>query len=104
MKFYYVYLLRCADKSIYTGFTSNLEKRIIEHKEGKHKNSYTFKRRPLVLEFYQEFLDSEQAIQFEKKIKKWSRSKKEALIKGDFDKLQGFSECRNATHYKYKPE
>ena len=103
MKYYYVYLLRCLDKSIYTGITSNLERRIMEHSEGKHRNSYTFNKRPVTLEYYQEFVDPQEAIQFEKKIKKWSRAKKEALIIGDFDKLQGISECRNATHYKYKP-
>lgn len=104
MKFYYVYLLRCSDKSIYTGITSNLDQRIIEHSEGKYIKCYTFGRRPIELVFYQEFLDSNQAILFEKKIKKWSRSKKEALINGDFDKLQWISECRNATHYKFKPD
>ena len=52
------------------------------------------------LEFYQEFNDVLQAIYFEKKIKGWTRAKKQALIKGDFDMLQMLSECRNSTHYK----
>jgi putative endonuclease len=56
----------------------------------------------LTLEFHQEFNDVLQAIYFEKKIKGWTRLKKQALIKGDFDMLQILSECRNATHYKYK--
>ena len=43
-------------------------------------------------------------IEFEKIIKKWSRVKKEALITEDFNKLQIYSECRNATHFKYNPE
>ena len=38
---------------------------------------------------------------FEKKIKKWTHKKKQALIDGDFNRLQILSECRNATHYKY---
>ncbi|MCH7525729.1 MAG: GIY-YIG nuclease family protein, partial [Bacteroidetes bacterium] len=63
---------------------------------------YTFKRRPLVMVLYQEFNDVLQAIYFEKKIKGWSRAKKEALISGNFDMLQILSECRNASHYKYK--
>lgn len=104
MKFYYVYLLRCSDLSIYVGITSNLDKRIKEHQEGKSKKAYTFSRRPIKLEFYKTFTDPNQAIYFEKKIKKWSRAKKEALINGNFDKLQYLSECRNATHYKYKPK
>ncbi|NER12946.1 GIY-YIG nuclease family protein [Leptobacterium flavescens] len=102
MKFYYVYILRCSDNSLYTGITSNIEKRFSEHQEGKLKNAYTFSRRPLKLEFYQEFMEPEQAIYFEKKIKKWSKEKKEALIRKDFDMLQILSECRNATHFKYK--
>ena len=48
-------------------------------------------------------MEAEQAIYFEKKLKKWSKAKKEALIKGDFDLLQTLAECRNATHHKYKP-
>jgi|TARA_Y100000385_G_scaffold19289_1_gene19227 putative endonuclease len=56
----------------------------------------------LTLVFYQEFNDVLQAIYFEKKIKGWTRLKKQALINGDFDMLQILSECRKATHYKYK--
>ena len=52
--------------------------------------------------FYQEFNDVLQAIYFEKKIKGWTRAKKQALINGNFDMLQMLSERRNATHYKYK--
>ncbi|MCG2432016.1 GIY-YIG nuclease family protein, partial [Aequorivita sp. F64183] len=53
--------------------------------------------------FHQEFNDIEQAIYFEKKIKKWSAQKKRALAYEDFDMLQILSECRNMTHSKYKP-
>ena len=51
MKEYYIYILECADKTYYTGFTSNLEKRIQEHESGKYKDSYTYKRRPVKLIF-----------------------------------------------------
>ncbi|MBU3820911.1 GIY-YIG nuclease family protein [Flavobacteriaceae bacterium XHP0103] len=102
MHFYYVYILKCSDSSYYTGITNDIQKRFVEHQSGLKKDSYTFNRRPLSLEFYQEFNDVLQAIYFEKKIKGWSRSKKKALIDGDFDMLQMLSECRNATHYKYK--
>ena len=102
MYFYYVYILKCSDGSYYTGITNDIEKRFSEHQSGLKKESYTFKRRPLLLKFYQEFNDVIQAIYFEKKIKGWSRAKKEALINGNFDILQMLSECRNATHYKYK--
>ena len=102
MNKYYVYILKCSDNSYYTGVTNNLENRLYQHSNGLIQNCYTYKRRPLTLEFYQEFNDVLQAIYFEKKIKGWTRAKKQALIKGDFDMLQILSECRNATHYKYK--
>ena len=102
MNNYYVYILKCSDCSIYTGITNNLEKRYGEHKYGLDKECYTFSRRPVKLVFNQEFNDVIQAIYFEKKIKGWTRAKKEALINDDFDMLQILAECRNATHSKYK--
>ena len=102
MKFYYVYILKCSDGSYYTGVTSRLEERIKEHEDGRNKTAYTYFRRPIVLVFYEAFMDVEQAIYFEKKIKRWSRSKKEALVSGDFDRLQVLSTCKNKTHYKNK--
>ena len=103
MKLYYVYIVRCKDNSLYTGTTNDLERRIGEHNDGKLKDAYTFSRRPVKLEFYQDFTDTNQAIYFEKKLKNWSKAKKEALIKGDFDMIQTLTECRNATHSKYNP-
>tara|TARA_A100000171_G_scaffold52079_1_gene68901 strand:+ start:10805 stop:11128 length:324 start_codon:yes stop_codon:yes gene_type:complete len=100
---YYVYILKCEDDSFYTGITSNLSKRFDEHDIGKYRNCYTFRRRPLELIFQQEFNDVLQAIYFEKKIKGWTRTKKEALINQDEFRLQMLSECRNATHFKYNP-
>ncbi len=87
MKIYYVYILQCSDKTYYTGITSNLEKRFKEHQLGKHQESYTYKRRPLKLAFYCEFTEVGFAIDWEKRIKKWSRAKKEALINEEFKKL-----------------
>ncbi|MFL1012251.1 GIY-YIG nuclease family protein [Flavisericum labens] len=91
MKIYYVYILKCSDGSYYTGFTSNLENRFVEHQMGKHKDSYTSTRRPVELVFYAEFTDPNLAIQAEKQIKKWSKVKKEALINNEFDKLPNLS-------------
>tara|TARA_B100000745_G_scaffold270788_1_gene197850 strand:+ start:6 stop:320 length:315 start_codon:yes stop_codon:yes gene_type:complete len=98
---YFVYILKCSDNSYYTGITNNLDKRLNEHKFEKNHDCYTLKRRPLELKFQQIFNDVLLAIYFEKKIKKWTRSKKEALINGDFDMLQILAECRNASHFKY---
>ena len=104
MKRYYVYILECSDKLLYIGITNNLERRVDEHNSGLNKSSFTHKRRPIILKFHQEFNDVNQAIYFEKKIKRWSAQKKRALIEGDYDMLQILAECRNATHHKYKPE
>ena len=87
MKTYYVYILHCSDDTYYTGFTSNLERRLIEHQSGKHLDSYTYSRRPLTLVFYAEFTDPNIGIETEKQIKSWSKAKKEALINNEFDKL-----------------
>ena len=104
MKTYYVYILQCSDKLTYTGVTNNISRRFKEHQIGLNKNCFTYKRRPSKLIFNQEFNDIEQAIFFEKKIKKWSAKKKYALANGEFDLLQILSECRNSRHSKYNPE
>lgn len=80
MKFYYVYILKCADNSLYTGITNDLERRVNEHNDGKLKNAYTYNKRPVALSFYQDFNDVNQAIYFEKKIKKWSKKRKKHLL------------------------
>lgn len=103
MKFYYVYILLCSDGLTYTGFTNNISRRFEEHQNGRNKSCFTFNRRPLELIFYQEFNDAEQAIYFEKKIKKWSGKKKIALSNGDYNLVQILTECRNATHSDFKP-
>lgn len=99
MFLYYVYILKCSDKSYYTGITNDVNKRFIEHELGKNTTCYTFNKRSLKLMFHESFNDVLQVIYFEKK--KWTRAKKEALINGDFEMLQLLAECKNATHYKY---
>ena len=103
MKTYYVYILKCSDGLTYTGITNNISRRFEEHQNGLNKTCFTYKRRPLELIFQQEFNSVEQAIYFEKKIKKWSAKKKFALANGEYNLLQILAECRNATHSKYKP-
>ena len=83
----FVYILLCADKTYYTGVTENVYKRFDEHQDGKYFGSYTFSRRPLQLVYFCQFMDIEQAIVFEKKIKKWSQAKKLALIEGRYEDL-----------------
>jgi predicted GIY-YIG superfamily endonuclease len=83
----WVYILRCSDKSYYTGSTTNLEKRLDEHRNGEG-SEWTKKRLPVELVFSQEMPDKDQAYLAEQQIKKWSRAKKEALIASNWDLLK----------------
>ena len=87
---FHVYILRCADASYYVGHTDNLEKRLAEHHHGGI-TVYTRKRRPLTLLFTEKFADREQALAAERQIKGWSRSKKEALINGNWQRLRALA-------------
>jgi len=100
MKFYYVYIVQCFDNKLYTGITNNIKRRLEEHNKGISKTSFTYSRRPVKLIFQQEFIDVNQAISFEKKIKKWSRMKKIALVNGDYETIQKLAACKNETHFK----
>ena len=83
---FWVYILQCSDNSYYTGHTDNLDKRIAEHQAGEIPG-YTSGRRPVTLLFSQEFSTREEAIACERQIKGWRRSKKQALIRGDWSEL-----------------
>jgi putative endonuclease len=85
---YFVYIVECSDKSYYTGVTNNLDRRIWEHNNDQNASSYTFKRRPVILKYFQRFQDITQAIAWEKQLKGWSRKKKEALFVGDWDEIK----------------
>ena len=80
---FWVYILRCADNSYYTGHTDNLGKRIVEHQTGAIE-CYTSTRLPVTLVFADEFPTREEALVHERQIKGWSRSKKEAMMRGDW--------------------
>ena len=81
---FWVYILRCADGSYYTGHTDNLEGRIAQHSSGAIPSCYTFNRRPLECVFSQDFPTREEALASEQQIKGWSRKKKEAMIRGNW--------------------
>ena len=95
----YVYILLCADGTYYTGVTNDLERRLNEHNWGIDKEAYTYSRRPLQLKFYEAFDSALKGIEFEKRVKKWSKAKKEALINENWDRLKELSICKNETHY-----
>lgn len=101
MKLFYVYILLCSDGLTCTGLTKNPERRLEEHQKGLNRTSFTYRRRPVKLIFQQEFKEVEQAILFEKKIKKWSGVKKLALANGEYDLLHLLAQCRNQTHSKF---
>ncbi|MBI5077437.1 GIY-YIG nuclease family protein [Candidatus Falkowbacteria bacterium] len=93
MKYYYVYIAQCSDKSYYIGVTNDLNRREAEHNsEFLLCRSYTYRKRPVKIIYWEEFVDINEAIRREKQIKRWSRKKKEALIKKNFEKLPKLSE------------
>jgi predicted GIY-YIG superfamily endonuclease len=89
-----LYIVRCNDDSYYVGTTrTELEIRIAQHNDGTF-GGCTSKRRPVRLVFSQEFERITDAIEAERKVKGWSRAKKEALIAGRFDDLKALSKRR----------
>lgn len=84
MNTFFVYILRCKDNSYYVGHTDNLEKRLYEHRMKKYDN-YTSLRLPVKLMFYQPFGTRDAAFKAERKIKGWTRIKKEALIQENWN-------------------
>jgi len=88
---WFTYILQCSDDSYYTGFTDDIEARLMDHNQGKYPKSYTFKRRPVRLVFHYRLPSAAVAKEFEKQIKGWRRGKKEALIRGDWEGLPELS-------------
>jgi putative endonuclease len=83
-----VYILLCRDGSYYTGITRReVEERMSEHNQGIDPACYTFARRPVRLVYSEHFERTDEAIATERRIKGWSRAKKEALIRRDYDAL-----------------
>ena len=93
----YVYILLCSDGSYYTGVTNNLYLRLFQHEMGEVPRCYTYSRRPLKLVYYEEYQNPIDAIRREKQIKGWSRAKKEALIRGEYEELPKLSKSSHAS-------
>lgn len=83
---FWVYILRCADGSYYTGHTDNLEKRLCQHQAGEYEG-YTVTRLPVVLAWSQECATREEALSAERQVKGWGRKKKEAMMCGDWSEV-----------------
>lgn len=87
----YVYILLCRDSRYYVGTTrTSLEQRVAEHNAGTY-DGWTARRRPVELMYAEWFERVEDSIAAERQIKRWSRAKKEALIRGDFERLSALS-------------
>jgi predicted GIY-YIG superfamily endonuclease len=84
---FWTYMLRCTDEAYYVGHTDDLEKRLGEHQLGAIPG-FTSTRRPVALVWSQAFVTREEALSAELQIKRWSRKKKEALIRQDWTALK----------------
>ncbi len=76
---FYVYILRCADDTLYTGYTNDLPHRVRMHNEGKGAK-YTRARRPVELAYHEVWEDKSGALRREAAIKKLTRAEKLKLI------------------------
>ena len=86
----HMYILRCSDGSYYVGSTRDLERRLRQHQAGDGAEC-TRRRRPVDLVYACAFAEVREAFAAEKKVQRWSRAKREALIRGDFDMLPGLA-------------
>lgn len=75
----YAYVLECSDGTFYTGWTTDLEKRLAVHNKGKGAK-YTRMRLPVKLLYFEEYEDKSSALKRECQIKKMSRKEKEKLV------------------------
>lgn len=80
---WFVYILLCEDNSLYTGISNNLEKRFLDHKNGKG-GRYTRSHKPLKLIYSEELLTKSEALKRERQLKGWSREKKIRILKLKF--------------------
>jgi predicted GIY-YIG superfamily endonuclease len=90
---FWVYILHCADDSYYVGHSDNLEDRMMQHQSGA-LGGYTKGRRPVRMVYAREFATREEAFAAERQVKGWTRGKKEALIRGDWEELRRLARGR----------
>lgn len=76
----YTYIVRCADGTLYTGWTNSLQKRMKAHNAGKNGAKYTKTKRPVTLVYYEGFSTKEEAMRREYQIKQFTRHRKLELI------------------------
>ena len=86
----YTYILQCANGQYYVGSTTDLDKRLQEHQAGLGAK-FTSKHLPVKLVYKEEYSSIEMAFSRERQLHGWSRAKKEALIKGEYDRLSSLA-------------
>jgi len=77
---YYVYILRCSDDSLYTGITTDIQRRLFEHNNTCKGAKYTKARRPVILVHSEKCVDRSSASKRENEIKKLSRKEKFEIV------------------------
>ena len=77
---YYLYILKCADGSLYTGITTDLKRRVIEHNSSDLGAKYTSARRPVEVVYSKRFRNRSNALKEEARVKKLKREEKLELI------------------------
>lgn len=77
---YYVYILECANKALYTGITTDIQRRFLEHQSGKGGH-YTQSNRPVKIRYVETYPNRSRATKREMEIKRWPRKMKVALVK-----------------------
>ena len=87
----FTYIVRCSDDTYYVGSTWDLDARVWQHNTPDMGAAYTRHRRPVQLVWCCWYDSIEEAFLFEKKVQGWSRAKREALIRGDYDTLPELS-------------
>lgn len=79
-KVFYTYIVRCSDNSLYTGYTTDLKRRVREHNSGKRGAKYTRSRRPVELVYYEKYMEKHDAMSREAAIKQLDHRQKCLLI------------------------
>ncbi len=82
----YTYIVKCADGTLYCGWTNHLKERVAAHNAGRGAK-YTRSRRPVELVYYEEFAEKEEAMRREAAIKRMGRAAKMKLIAGQAEKI-----------------
>jgi len=90
---FWAYMLHCADRTLYVGHTDDIDVRIPAHESGLIPG-YTATRRPVKLVWSQEFATRYEVLSAERQIKRWSRAKKLALIRGDWKLISALARNR----------